>query len=102
MRTFPDRYTATVAKERRKGKIFIDYLRNTEGATAIAPYAVRARANAPVAMPIAWSELERDMRFDHFNIRNVPQRLASLRSDPWSKYLETRQAITAAMRKRLS
>ncbi|HET7097070.1 MAG TPA: non-homologous end-joining DNA ligase, partial [Casimicrobiaceae bacterium] len=53
----PDLFTATAAKEKRKGKIFIDYLRNASGATAIAPYAVRARANAPVATPIAWSEL---------------------------------------------
>ena len=101
MRTFPDRFTATVAKEKRKGKIFIDYLRNAEGATAIAPYAVRARANAPVSTPIDWSELARDVRFDHFNLRNVPERLR-LRPDPWAKFLETRQTITAAMRKRLA
>ena len=101
VRTFPDRFIATVAKEKRKGRIFIDYLRNAEGATAIAPYAVRARANAPVSTPIAWSELERDVRFDHFNIRNIPQRLARMRSDPWAKFLATRQTITAAMRKRL-
>ena len=85
VRTFPDRFIATVAKEKRKGKIFIDYLRNSEGATAIAPYAVRARANAPVATPIDWSELTSDVRFEHFNIRNVPQRLARMRSDPWAK-----------------
>src|SRR5204862_7171012 len=101
VRTFPDRFTAVLAKEKRKGKIFIDYLRNSEGATAIAPYAVRARANAPVATPIAWSELERDVRFEHFNIRNVPQRLARMRSDPWAKFLTTQQTITTAMRKRL-
>ncbi len=101
VRTFPDRFTATMAKEKRKGKIFIDYLRNAAGATAIAPYAVRARANAPVATPIDWSELERDVRFDHFNLRNVPERLR-LRPDPWAKFLETRQTITAAMRKRLA
>jgi bifunctional non-homologous end joining protein LigD len=99
--TFPDRFTATMAKEKRKGKIFIDYLRNAAGATAIAPYAVRARANAPVATPIDWSELERDVRFDHFNVRNVPERLR-VRPDPWAKFLETRQTITAEMRKRLA
>ena len=86
VRTFPDRFTATAAKEKRKGKIFIDYLRNSEGATAIAPYAVRARANAPVATPIAWSELERDVRFDYFNVRNVPERLARAHADPWAKF----------------
>ena len=101
-RTFPDRFIATLAKEKRKGKIFIDYLRNAEGATAIAPYAVRARANAPVATPIEWSELERDVRFDYFNIRNVPERLARGHADPWQKFAMTRQTITAAMKKRLA
>ena len=106
VRTFPDRFTATLTKDRRKGKIFIDYLRNAQGATAIVPYGVRARANAPVATPIGWNELERDVRFEHFSIRNVPQRLARFdarpQTDPWEKFFETRQAITAAMRKRLA
>ena len=69
--TFGDRFTATVSKARRKGKIFIDYLRNAQGATAIAPYCVRARAGAPVAMPIGWDDLGKDVRFDHYNVKNA-------------------------------
>ena len=53
----PDRYLAEMSKARRKGKIFIDYLRNGRGATAIAPYSTRARKGAPVAWPVAWTEL---------------------------------------------
>lgn len=99
--TFPDRYIATLSKAQRKGKIFIDYLRNAEGATAIAPYAIRARANAPVSTPIAWEELASDVRFDHFNVRSVPERLRGLRQDPWASIGQTRQTITRAMFKRV-
>jgi bifunctional non-homologous end joining protein LigD len=105
VRTFPDRFTATAAKNRRRDRIFVDYLRNARGATAIVPFGVRARANAPVATPIAWAELERDVRFEHFNLRNLPKRLARFEAkphaDPWAHFFDTRQAITAAMRKRL-
>ncbi|HEX4522170.1 MAG TPA: DNA ligase D [Casimicrobiaceae bacterium] len=99
--TFPDRFIATLSKAQRKGKIFIDYLRNAEGATAIAPYAIRARAKAPVSTPIAWSELDTDVRFDHFNVRNIPERLRALRQDPWASIGETRQTVTRAMFKRV-
>ncbi|HEV7412359.1 MAG TPA: non-homologous end-joining DNA ligase, partial [Casimicrobiaceae bacterium] len=99
--TFPDRFIATLSKAQRKGKIFIDYLRNAEGATAIAPYAIRARAKAPVSTPIAWKELDTDVRFDHFNVRNVPERLRGLRKDPWASVGETRQTVTRAMFKRV-
>ncbi|MET0733040.1 MAG: non-homologous end-joining DNA ligase [Casimicrobiaceae bacterium] len=101
-RTFPDRFTATAAKARRKGRIFLDYLRNASGATAIAPYAVRARAGAPVATPIGWNELGRDLRFDYFNVHTLPARLARMRSDPWEPFFKTRQSITVAMRRRVS
>jgi len=82
-RTFPDRFTSKLLKVSRRGKIFIDYLRNAEGATAVAPYSTRARENAPVSTPIDWDELTRDVRFDHFNVGNVPKRLAKLNTDPW-------------------
>ncbi len=100
-RTFPGRFIAVMSKSRRKGKIFIDYLRNAEGATAIAPYSLRARANAPVATPIAWDELTEDVRFDHFNLRTVPPRLSALKSDPWADFLKLRQSISKAMFKRV-
>jgi len=99
-RTFPDRFIATAAKNRRDGRIFIDYLRNARGATAVAPYAVRARRNAPVATPVAWPELIDDVRFDHFNLRNVRERLARQRHDPWADFFTTRQTITVAIRRR--
>jgi bifunctional non-homologous end joining protein LigD len=99
--TFPDRFIATLSKAQRKGKIFIDYLRNAEGATAIAPYAIRARAKAPVSTPIGWNELEADVRFDHFNVRNIPERLRGLRQDPWASIGEVRQTVTRAMFKRV-
>jgi bifunctional non-homologous end joining protein LigD len=98
--TFPDRYTATASKAKRKGKIFLDYLRNAEGATAIAPYAVRARKNAPVATPIDWKELATDVRFDYFNVRNIRERLAR-GHDPWADFMATRQSVTKAAAERV-
>jgi bifunctional non-homologous end joining protein LigD len=101
VRTFDDRFTATVSKARRKGKIFVDYLRNAEGATAIAPYCVRARAGAPVAMPIGWDELATDVRYDYFNVRNAPDRVAARKRDPWEDFATVRQTITKAHGKRM-
>ncbi len=94
----PERFTSKLAKVRRGGKIFVDYLRNAEGATAVAAYSVRAKANAPVSTPIAWEELRDDVRFDHFNIRNVPARLRAMRRDPWRAFADASdQELTAAM-----
>ena len=82
----PELYLATMSKAKRKGKIFIDYLRNARTATAVSAYSTRARASAPVSVPLTWDELATDVREDHFTIRNVPQRLAGLRRDPWEGY----------------
>ncbi|TMS57720.1 DNA ligase D [Imbroritus primus] len=73
----PERFTASMSKSRRHGRIFIDYLRNSAGNTAIVPYAVRARAGAPVAMPLAWDALDgkTDLRGAHFHIGNAMRHL---------------------------
>jgi bifunctional non-homologous end joining protein LigD len=99
--TFPDRFIAVMSKSQRKGKIFIDYLRNAEGSTAIGPYSLRARAHAPVATPIAWDELDSDVRFHHFNLESVQARLRKLKRDPWADFFTTTQTITKAMFKRV-
>jgi bifunctional non-homologous end joining protein LigD len=66
----PDRFTANLAKARRKGRIFLDYLRNQRGATAIMPYSARAREGAPVAAPIIWDELEETQSGARFTVRD--------------------------------
>ena len=99
--TFPQRFIATLSKAKRAGRIFVDYLRNSQGATAIAPYGIRARKNAPVATPIGWDELDQDRRFDFFNVNTIPERLGRLRHDPWQDFAATRQTLTAAMFKQV-
>lgn len=95
----PSRYTSNMSKANRKGKIFIDYLRNGRGATSIAAYSTRARPNAPVSTPLFWEELETDVRANTYTVRNLPERLESLKADPWAGFLKARQPITAAMKK---
>jgi bifunctional non-homologous end joining protein LigD len=94
VKAFPDRYTSSMAKTRRPGRIFIDYLRNVQGATAVAAYSARAKRGAPVSMPIDWSELADDVRFDRFNVKNVPGIVASRKRDPWSRMPRMRQTLT--------
>lgn len=69
----PKRFTAELSKARRKGRIFIDYLRNGRGATAVMPYGVRARHMAPVAVPISWEELPKLNRADRWHIGDVDE-----------------------------
>jgi len=103
VRAFPDRFTAKLTKSRRTGLIFIDWLRNVEGATAVSAYSVRAKANAPVSMPIDWSEFtKKDLRFDHFNVRNVPALVDKRKRDPWERLPRVRQTLTDAMLEKVS
>ncbi|MCA1748774.1 MAG: DNA ligase D, partial [Sphingomonadales bacterium] len=67
----PERFTATMSKAKRKGKIFIDWLRNQRGSTSVLPYSARAREGAPVAAPIAWDELDGMKDAKRFSIRNA-------------------------------
>ncbi len=84
----PDKYLSTATKAKRGGHIYIDYLRNGRGNTAIAAYSTRARPGAPVSMPIDWTELNEVSGPAAFTLANVPQRLATRPSDPWRDFFD--------------
>lgn len=92
----PDEFIDTASKAQRKGKIFIDYLRNSRGATSVASYSLRARLGAPVATPLRWEELGKVAGSDAFDIKRLPQRLTRLQSDPWDGFASARQSLKAA------
>jgi bifunctional non-homologous end joining protein LigD len=96
----PNRYIATATKSKRRGKIFVDYLRNGRGATAVAPYSTRARPGAPVAMPLDWEELGPELGPAYFTVLNAPTRLAHLSSDPWADFRRAAAYLPAAGGKR--
>jgi bifunctional non-homologous end joining protein LigD len=89
----PRAYTTLMSKAARKGKIFIDYMRNYRGATSVAAYSTRARAGAPVSVPLRWEELSPTPPNDAHTVRNVAARLAALGEDPWADYWRTRQKL---------
>jgi bifunctional non-homologous end joining protein LigD len=94
----PDRFTANPLKKERKGKIFVDYLRNARGSTAVAAYSVRARPGAPVALPVRWEELERGFNPARYDLKTVPKLLRARRADPWAEIGKTKQSIAAAIK----
>ena len=77
----------------KRKKIFIDYLRNTRGATAVAAYSTRARKNAPVSVPVAWKNLNASLRPDAYNIQNLPEFLSRQKKDPWSEFNQVVQSL---------
>ena len=99
-RLFPQRLSAVSGPKNRVGKIFIDYLRNSKGATTVSPYSLRAREGLPVSVPIYREELGDIKGSGQWTLFTLDQRLAE-NNDPWADYASTRQSITAAMRKQL-
>lgn len=87
-------FVANMSKAKRKGKIFVDYLRNQRGASSIAPYSTRIKENAAVATPLAWSELNARIKSDTFTVKNLPQRLAKLKHDPWADFYLLKQKLS--------
>ena len=97
----PDRYTANPLKKTREGKIFVDYLRNQRGGSAIVNYSTRAKKGAPVACPLRWDELKGLKTAAPYSAKTLPARLKALKRDPWEGFFSTRQSITAKARKAL-
>ena len=89
----PESYIATMSKEKRKGKIFVDYLRNDFSATGIIPFSLRARAKAPVAVLLAWNELGKIESAAQFHCGNVEQRLNKQTENLVHEFLSARQAL---------
>jgi bifunctional non-homologous end joining protein LigD len=92
---YPDRFTANIRKASRKGKLFVDYLRNERGSTAIAPWSSRSREGAPAAVPITWDELQTVKAANQFTLADAAVR--AKQPDPWKGYFSTTQAITKGM-----
>jgi len=89
----PARYVSKITKSLRKGKIFVDYLRNSLEQTSVAAYSTRARAGAPVSAPVTWEELDRTKSGNQYTLRNLGRRLAALKQDPWREMARTRQKL---------
>jgi bifunctional non-homologous end joining protein LigD len=101
----PEAFTANMARAQRKGRIFVDYLRNVRGANAVGPYSTRAREGAPVATPLDWDELDRLSGPTDFTVAEVPLRVLGFGvgrpADPWARYLECRQRVPEPLAREL-
>lgn len=101
----PQTFTANMAKANRKGKVYVDYLRNVRGANAVGVYSTRAREGAPVSVPVEWNELDRLSGPTDFTVAEVPLRVLGFRSgtaDPWGRYLEVRQSAPISLTRDLA
>jgi bifunctional non-homologous end joining protein LigD len=99
-RSDPRAFVTTASKAARAGRIFIDWLRNARGATAVAPWSVRARPGAPVAMPVAWKGIEELSGPEAFDVPALVRRLQRPMVDPWTGFARLRQALPRASRPR--
>jgi bifunctional non-homologous end joining protein LigD len=88
----PDRFVANMSKARRKGRMFLDYLRNGQGSTAICPWSTRARAGGTVAVPVTWAELAGLDRANGFDVFGAAARAQG--PDAWEGYFEAEQVLS--------
>jgi bifunctional non-homologous end joining protein LigD len=93
----PDRYLINMSKAKRTGKIFLDYLRNDQFSTAVAPLSPRGRSHAPVSMPITWPQVKHGLDPTQYTIHTVPQLLR--KSKAWSDYCDGERPPLAAIAK---
>ena len=93
----PDRFTSNIRKVTRKGRMFVDYLRNERGATAVSPYSTRAKPGCPVATPLRWDEIDGLEAANAFSLGEAAARAQG--PDPWPDYFKLNQSITKAMMK---
>jgi bifunctional non-homologous end joining protein LigD len=96
----PSHYVAKSSKEARKGRIFVDYLRNDVTSTAVAAFSARARPGATVSTPLNWTELNASLKLNTFTVETVPERLAR-QKDPWADFFKVRQKIDSKYLKAL-
>ena len=97
----PKRFTANMAKRERRGRIYLDYLRNARSATAVAAYSLRARQGVPASVPLAWDELSAIDDPADLNYATVPQRLEAGIADPWAGIDQAARALTKDMERAL-
>jgi bifunctional non-homologous end joining protein LigD len=89
----PERYLTRQSIAARRGRIYIDYLRNDPTSTAVAPYSTRSREGAPVSVPLTWDEVVPNLDPMSFTVRSVPARVAGLKADPWAGIVGLRQIL---------
>ncbi|NNM73031.1 non-homologous end-joining DNA ligase [Enterovirga aerilata] len=89
----PDRFLTKQSIAERRGRIYIDYLRNDPTSTAVAPYSTRSREGAPVSVPLTWDEVVPDLDPRAFTVRTVPARVAGLTADPWADIAGLKQRL---------
>jgi bifunctional non-homologous end joining protein LigD len=97
----PEQFTANMSKKARQGRIYLDYLRNSRGATAVGAYSPRSRPGAPVSIPLSWEEVEQGIRPESFTVEAVTTRVATLEADPWAEIGKVRQSLSAAVRRQV-
>lgn len=89
----PSKYTSNMSKKLRKNKIFVDYLRNGYGATAVVPYSLRAKPTSAVALPLEWAELKRVKSPQEYTMDKALKKIKSRKKDPWSGMMKLKQKI---------